>query len=140
MFKIRRSVFADNLPDSDVTISETCVEDCSETVPGNGSALDVLGSSFADNSLFNLLESNRELGVAHQIPNLNTFFGGSSNPLVLRVECQLGDHTVIIELSSLLSHVGHIPDLDSLASAGSSQVLTIGGNAHTVDVLIMMFE
>lgn len=80
------------------------------------------------------------LGVAHQVPDLDAFLGRGGNPLVLGVESQLADLAVVVELSGVLRHVGHIPDLDTLSTAGGGQVLAIGADGHGVDVLIMMLE
>lgn len=95
---------------------------------------------FTNHLLFNLNKSNGGLRVAHQIPDLNAFFSGSSDPLVFGVEGQLGDLAVVLELSGVFTHVGHIPDLNTLSSASSGQVLPIRRNRHGVDILIMVFE
>lgn len=95
---------------------------------------------FTNNLLFGSHDSNGGLGVAHQVPHFDSLIVGGGNPLSLGVEGQLGDLSFQVELSGELIHAGHIPDSDHLSGSGSGDVLSIGGDAQTVHVLIMMLE
>lgn len=95
---------------------------------------------FSNHLLFNLKSSKWCFSITHQIPYFDSLFSRGSNPLELRIESQLWHLSIIIKLSSEFSHWSDIPNLNILSSSSSSQILSIGWNRHTVDILIMMFE
>lgn len=90
--KILSSVgLLNELPHSDVSISESSIEDGALTVPGNGSALNVLLLGvLAHYLLLHLHKGNGGLGIAHQVPHLDALLSRGGYPLVLGVEGQLG--------------------------------------------------
>jgi len=84
----------------------------------------------SDNLLLSSHHGNRGLGVAHQIPNLNSLVVGGGDPLSLGVEGQLGDLSVQFEFSGEFVHAGHIPDSDDLSGSSGGNVLSVGGDAQ----------
>lgn len=119
--------FRVDVVNSDEVVSETSIELSSASTPGNGSTgMSVTALSWLSFLLwlFNNDFFHSLLRLAREIENLDTSLSGSSNPLHLRVEGNLVDWRVGLELSGFLVKLIDVPDLDAVLFTSSSDVET----------------
>jgi hypothetical protein len=132
-----------NIIDSDDVISEGSEELGTSGAPsqsGTGISVGSVSGGLFLLGLFNDELGNWVIGVRFQIEDMDTSFGGSSNPSLTGVEGNLVDGGTSVQDSLFFSEVFSVPDLDDVFFTTSGDVVTHGGNGEGVDVFLMSLE
>jgi hypothetical protein len=127
---------------SDDTIGETGEQLLAEGIPGEGSALGVLGLSgvLVLDDGFSLDNADGSLGLTHEVVDLNTLIGADGDPLELGVEGDLVDGGTSVELARGEGEVEDIPDEEFFILATGGEVLAVGGDREGVHVGLVGLE
>lgn len=78
--------------------------------------------------------------VGHQIPDLDSVFGGDADPLQFGVEKDLVDFSFGVHFSDGFFEVGDVPEVQDLVFSSGGQVLGVGGDGDSVDLSVVGLE
>lgn len=84
--------------------------------------------------------SETGLGIGGDIPDLDTVFGGGSEPLMSGVPGKGVDDTVTLVFGPWLLQITVVPDFDDLVLSTGGNVHTISGNSKSIDERIMSLD
>lgn len=135
--------FKVNIVSSDDVVGEGSEELGTSGAPSqSGTGIDVgsVGGGLFLLGLFDDELGNWVIGVGFQVEDMDTVFGGGSNPSLTRVEGNLVDGGTSVQNSLFFREVFSVPDLDDVFFTSGSDVVTHGGNGEGVDVFLVSLE